>query len=57
MGILEWLKNLFKPKETKPVYRSESDNAAIDACMEKTSYGYQINNQKPASQNSDALEP
>lgn len=57
MGILEWLKNLFKPKETKPVYRSESDNAAIDECMEKTSYGYQINNQKPASQNSDALEP
>lgn len=57
MSLITWIKNLFKPKETKPVYRSESDNASIDEYMEKTSYGYQINNPKPESQNSDALEP
>lgn len=58
MGLLSWIKNLIKPKATKPVCRTESDNASIDAYMEKTSYGYQIQNQKPTKTDDyDGMEP
>lgn len=61
MSLLTWiknLKNLKKPKKNKPVHRTASDNASIESYMEKTSYGYQMqNNQHTSSDNCDGMEP
>lgn len=57
MSLLTWIKNLKKPKKNKPVHRTASDNASIEAYMEKTSYGYQQNNQHTSSDNCDCMEP
>ena len=53
MGIINWIKNLFKPKEIKPAYRSEADNAAVEYYNEKTIYA----NQQASNNESDAMEP
>lgn len=53
MGIIDWIKNLFKPKEIKPAYRSEADNAAVEYYNKKTIY----NNQQASNNESDAMEP